>query len=514
MSALKRLIRTAFDYLEAVLDRLFGSNWNPIAHLGALGFFFYWIVAASGIYLYIFFDTGVVNAYASVEALTREQWYAGGILRSFHRYASDAMVLIMAVHIVREFALDRLRGARWFTWFTGVPILWFVYASGITGYWLVWDKLAQYVAVATTELLDTLPIFGPSIAGNFLAPESLDDRFFTLMAFLHIAIPLILLFVLWIHLQRLSRPEVNPPKRLAAGALAMLLVLSILKPAVSHAPANLAEVPTVLNLDWFYLVVYPLFDRWGGWPVWGLLFGGSLLLAVLPWLPRLRQAGPATVDLENCNGCGRCQEDCPYAAVIMGRRTDRRPFRQQAVVDPDLCVRCGICVGACPTATPFRRASALVPGIDLADNWLRGVRERTDAAAATLSGTARILVFACRHGADTGGLAGCRASAAAVALPCVAALPPSFIDYALSRGKADGIVLSGCRDGDCYNRFGDRWLTLRLARERDPRLRARVPRERILRVGAAPIHGARLAAAVDAFAEAIAGAGEEAPARH
>ena len=102
-------------------------------------------------------------------------------MRSLHRYASDAMVVVMVLHLLREFSLDRYRGPRWFTWVTGVPILLLVVASGITGYWLVWDKLAQYVAVVTTEWLDRLPIFGQSIARNFLSPDSLDDRFFTLL---------------------------------------------------------------------------------------------------------------------------------------------------------------------------------------------------------------------------------------------------------------------------------------------------------------------------------------------
>jgi CDP-4-dehydro-6-deoxyglucose reductase len=35
------------------------------------------------------------------------QWFAGGILRSVHRYASDAMVLTMLLHMLRYFAFDR-----------------------------------------------------------------------------------------------------------------------------------------------------------------------------------------------------------------------------------------------------------------------------------------------------------------------------------------------------------------------------------------------------------------------
>ncbi len=55
----------------------------------------------------------------SVEYLTREQWYLGGMMRSLHRYASDAAVLIIVLHIVKEFAFDRYRSQRWFTWRTG-----------------------------------------------------------------------------------------------------------------------------------------------------------------------------------------------------------------------------------------------------------------------------------------------------------------------------------------------------------------------------------------------------------
>ncbi len=39
--------------------------------------------------------------------------------------------------------------------------------------------------------------------------------------------------------------------------------------------------------------------------------------------------------------------------------------------------------------------------------------------------------------------------------------------------------LATYRAGDCYQRLGARWLEQRIASERDPHLRQRVPRERI-----------------------------------
>jgi len=497
MKALQRVIRFAFQWLELGLDRIFGPNWNPVYHLGALGFFFYWIVAVSGIYIYILFDTGTTEAYESVEFMTHGQWYLGGVMRSLHRYASDAMVAVMALHIVREFSLDRYRGSRWFTWVTGMPILWLVMISGITGYWLIWDRLAQYIAVASAEILDWLPIFGEPIARNFLHADSLDDRFFTLLIFLHIALPLILLLVLWIHLQRVSRAEINPPRGLMAGTFVMLMVLSFWKPALSQGPADLAAVPTVVGLDWFYVGFYPLIDLWPHGLVWALAGGMSLLLVAIPWLPPRRRPPVAEVDLAHCNGCKRCAADCPYSAVIMAPRTDDRPFKLEASVNPALCTSCGICVGACPSSSPFRRIADLATGIDLPSLPLRDLHTRMEEAGARAKGEARILVFGCDHGVDVSRLEGL--GVGAVSMPCIAMLPPSFIDYALSRGLAEGVIVTGCAQGECYNRFGVRWTEERFAHQRDPYLRRRVPRDRVATVWAAPIERVRLEREIAAF---------------
>jgi ferredoxin len=466
-------LRFVFDRAERFLALFFPPAWNPLLNLGALGFFFYWVITVSGIYVYIFFDTGVTQAYDSVEYMTHDQWYAAGVMRSLHRYASDALIVAMLLHVLREFALDRYRGVRWFSWIIGVPIMIMVYAAGITGYWLVWDKLAQYVAIVTTEWLDMLPIFGEPIARNFLSPDTLESRFFTLMVFIHIAVPLIALILLWVHLQRISKPRINPPRGLAIGTMASMLVLSLVYPALSQGPADLAKVPGTVGLDWFYLPLYPLFESWPGTVTWTGALALLVCFCAIPWLPPLRKPPAAEVDLPNCNGCTRCFADCPYNAISMRVRSDGLPFEREAVVNPKLCVACGICVGACPTATPFRRASDLVAGIDLPDRPVADLREIVQETCADFAGNNRILVFGCDHGVRPGGAAG--DNVRSVSLRCIGQLPPAFIDFVLSKKLADGVVLAGCAEGSCHARFGDRWTDARIARERDPRLRARVP---------------------------------------
>ncbi|MGB3273109.1 MAG: cytochrome b N-terminal domain-containing protein [Xanthobacteraceae bacterium] len=497
IALVRRGLRRVFDTAERGLDRLVGPALNPLAQLGALGFFLFWIVAVSGIYLFAVFDTGVEKAYASVEWYTTSHAWHAGVMRSFHRYASDLMIVVMALHLLREFARDRYRGARWFSWLTGVPVIWFLYMSGITGYWLVWDQLAQYVATTSTELLDWLPIFGEPIARNFLAPSSLSNRFFTLLVFLHIAVPLVLLFMLWIHIQRITRPRVNPPRILAALTMLALLAVSVVKPALSQGPADLAKVPSPVGLDWFYLPLYPLADAAPG-TLWGLLAAATVMLAAMPWLPPLRRMQPATVDLAHCNGCGRCVEDCPYDALQLVPRSDDLPYAVEVAVDADKCVSCGICTGSCPSSTPFRSTGPLVTGIDLPDLTFASQRERVHELAEAPGPSPRLLVIGCRHGA-----AGARA-ADTLSLPCVAMAPPSLIDYALSRGFADGVVIAGCAESACYNRLGVEWMQQRIAGERDPYLRPRVPRERLATVWASTTEGARLDREIAAFRDRLA----------
>lgn len=501
MNVARQVLCRGFDLAEGVLGRAFPAAWNPMLNLGALGFFFYWIITVSGIYIYIFFDTGVDKAYASIEYMTHEQWYLAGIMRSFHRYASDVLIVVMMLHLLREFARDRYRGVRWFSWLTGVPIMMMVFIAGISGYWLVWDKLAQYVAIVSTEWLDRLPIFGEPIARNFLSPDALDSRFFTLMIFMHIAIPLIALAILWIHLQRVTKPRINPPRGLALSTFAALMVLSLAHPALSQAPADLATVPGNIGLDWFYLPLFPVLETQPGSLTWGMSACFLIIIVAMPWLPPLKRARSAVVDLDNCNGCARCFNDCPYNAISMVARSDGTAFEREPIVNPDHCVACGLCAGSCPTSMPFRRLSDLSPGIDLPDHTMAALRDQTESVALGLSGPGRIIVFGCESGpalADTAS-----ATVGVIPLNCIGQLPPAFIDYVISRDLADGIMLTGCRENACDARFGIEWTIRRLARERDPYLRHRVPRERI-RTAWAGVSGTRsLRAALQSFAEEL-----------
>ena len=62
---------------------------------------------------------------------------------------------------------------------------------------------------------------------NFLDAGQMSDRFYSLLLFLHIGMPLALLAGMWLHIQRVVRADVTPSRALALGTLATLAVLVV-----------------------------------------------------------------------------------------------------------------------------------------------------------------------------------------------------------------------------------------------------------------------------------------------
>ncbi len=505
----------AWRAFERGADRVCGAADNPLRQLGALGFFLFWLIAASGIYLYIFFDTSVDGAHASIERITYGQWWAGGVMRSVHRYASDAFVVVIALHVLRELMLGRFHGFRWFSWVSGVPTLWLAAASGVIGYWLVWDEVAQFVSIALTEWFGALPGFGPTLVRNFIAESAMTDRMFSLLVFLHIGVPLALLLAMWAHIQRITRAVTMTTRTLTGWTLGWLVALSLFVPAQSQAPANLARVPLSVSLDWFYLAPFPMVYEASSVMVWVLVLGATLLLCAAPWLVRARRPAVAVVDPAHCDGCRRCFADCPYAAIVMAPHPGGRG--QIAVVSEDLCASCGICVGACITATPLRSSDRIATGIDLPSlplealraelaAKLESARARAASQVAPQTSTGRpqpaqkpIVVFRCAEAAPLAAAS----DLVALDLVCAGMLPPSFAEYALRSG-AGAVVVASCPSDDCGYRLGARWAIDRMRGKREPRLRASVGRERVHVAFASREEAGKLAAAIERVRETLA----------
>ena len=268
---LKKFVET----LERFFSKIFMPRGNPLYFLGALAVFFMWLLLATGIYLFVFYK--IETPYLSVRYLT-EQWYLGGIIRSVHRYAADGLIFCTVLHLTYVLIKGRHFKHGWLPWVSGVVLFLPILITGVIGYWLVWDKRGEMIGELTAKLFNLLPFSGES------------PSFFFILLFIHIAIPVLLFILTWIHVMKLQRPVINPTKRVSVAVIVILILMSVLKPATILNPANIAENISILKLDWFYLFPYPLLNIAPASHVWMFCFIMISIITTLPWLINVKKS--------------------------------------------------------------------------------------------------------------------------------------------------------------------------------------------------------------------------------
>ena len=473
---LETVARRALARADAVMNRLYGWRYNPLYHSGALVVALLVVLLVTGTYLLFVYRLGA--PYASVAAITAQPWL-GRWIRGLHRYASDAAVIAALVHALRVYAQGRSWGPRTLAWITGLILLFVVFVSGWTGYVMVWDVQAQVLATEGARLFDVLPIFSEPISRAFVGERPIPGAFFFLNLFAHIAFPIGLGLLVWLHVSRVARPGLLPPRPLMWGMIGLLTALAVLWPVTMGPAADLFRLPSRAPYDVFYSFWLPLARALPAGATWGLLAVVTVLLVLVPrWAapPHKHRPPPSVVEEDLCTGCQQCYLDCPYEAIAMIARPggEQGGTRSALVahVNPGACVSCGICAGSCapmgvgpPGRTGRDQLAAVRPFVAA---WGRHAG----------SGPPDAVVIACDRGA--GGMARDAEFEGAPVWPitCAGNLHTSVIEF-LIRAGAGGVLVVSCPPRDCWNREGAKWLEQRLYHDREAELQPRVDRRRM-----------------------------------
>ena len=230
--ALERLARRVLRQADAGLNRLYGWRLNPLYQSGTIVILLFLVLLATGLWLLLFYRIGA--PWDSVARLTANPW-TGNWVRGLHRYSSDAAVVATVVHASRMVAQGRSWGPRVLAWVSGVVLLGLLFVCGVTGFVMVWDGFGAELALEGARIVDTLPILSEPISRAFVGERPIQGVFFFLNLFLHIAIPLAMGLGLWLHVSRLARPVLLPPRALARGIVLLLLAVALVSP-LSMAP--------------------------------------------------------------------------------------------------------------------------------------------------------------------------------------------------------------------------------------------------------------------------------------
>ncbi|MCK5109758.1 MAG: hydrogenase iron-sulfur subunit, partial [Methanosarcinales archaeon] len=154
----------------------------------------------------------------------------------------------------------------------------------------------------------------------------------------------------------------------------------------------------------------------------------------------------AHVDADKCIGCGLCRSICSFGCISM--------VHGKAVVDELACKGCGSCSAACPGGAiePYTHTDAQILSqihaieksecpliVTFLCNWCAY-------ACADLTGVLRISY---------------PTNIRVIRVMCAGRVNPGFVLEALRQG-ADGVLVAGCRPGECHYTYGNEHATHRM----------------------------------------------------
>jgi ubiquinol-cytochrome c reductase cytochrome b subunit len=299
-------------YNEAV------TGLYPTFRLGFLSTFFFVVEFITGIFLMVFYTPSTQLAYANMlDILSNVP--LGQFMRDLHRLGAEAMVIVVAAHMLRTFWTASYKKPRQFTWATGVILLVLTLALSYTGYLLPWDQLAYWAVTIGASMAEAAP---PPIVGEFVnillkGAPNLGQAGLLRFYLLHvIAVPAVLAIMFGVHYYKVVihghslPPEMEAPgedsaKRVPRDARkyylpniqaaeilwigVTVLILVFMVTFLYHAPlennANPLSTPLHTLAPWYFLWIQGML-KLGDKTLMGVILPTVLLLAflVMPYI--------------------------------------------------------------------------------------------------------------------------------------------------------------------------------------------------------------------------------------
>lgn len=196
---------------EHLAEYMAPKNFNFWYFFGSLAMLVLVIQLLTGIFLTMHYKPDAELAFASVEYIMRDVPF-GWLVRYLHSTGASAFFVVVYLHMFRGIIYGSHREPRELVWLIGCVIFVALMAEAFMGYLLPWGNMSYWGAQVIISLFDVIPYFGPIltewIRGDFVISDATLNRFF---AFHVILLPLILVFLVFLHLVALHQVGSNNP---------------------------------------------------------------------------------------------------------------------------------------------------------------------------------------------------------------------------------------------------------------------------------------------------------------
>jgi ubiquinol-cytochrome c reductase cytochrome b subunit len=307
---------------EALFERVpGGARWRYV--WGSTLVFAFMTQVVTGLFLWANYAPSAQTAWESVYYIQHEMT-GGWLLRGIHHVMAQAMVVLLALHLLQVVIDGAYKAPREVNFWLGLVLMLLVLGMALTGYLLPWDQKGYWATIVATNLAGIVPVVGPSLQQLVVGGSDYGHHTLTRFFAIHAGfLPATLVLFLVVHLalfrkhglharQPITRPDAMFwPDQVLKDAVAMLAVLAvvlgvILVPAVKTmmaggtvdwghvgaelgAPADPAESYAAARPEWYFLFLFQFLKVFEGWGATGEFLGAivvpGLIMGVMFLMP-------------------------------------------------------------------------------------------------------------------------------------------------------------------------------------------------------------------------------------
>ena len=236
-----------------------------------------WLLAievATGLLLMASYSPSLATAWPSVHYIQRSP--AGAFLRGVHYYAAQALIVGLAVHLVRVVACGLFRAPRELIWLTGLLSIPLVLMWAVTGNPLSGSQQGLAQIAVEAQIVGSTPMIGPIRSRMLLGGEEVGHLTLVRLYFLHVALlPLAAAGLLGLHVAQAYRHGLAPaqdgtaqsrpywPYQSVRNMTVVALVVSLIAAAAwlhgapLGAPAD-TDLPHHPRPEWYFRALFEL----------------------------------------------------------------------------------------------------------------------------------------------------------------------------------------------------------------------------------------------------------------
>ena len=288
-----------------------GARWRYVFGSALSSTFF--LQLATGLLLMASYSPSSTTAWGSVFYINN-QMTLGWMVRGLHHFGSQAMVILLVLHLGQVLLAGAYRAPRELNWWFGIALLFVTLGFSLTGYLLPWDQKGYWATRVATNIMGGAPRIGPYISKLVVGGSGYGNQTLTRFYALHVGLlPLALIGLLVVHIVLFRRHGVTYPKpthgrvdkfwpkQVFMDTLAGSVVVAALIGLVFYegganldAPADPSNADYPARPEWYFLSLFQMLKLFPGeYEIIGTTVVPAAILGVLLVLPLLDKVIPS-----------------------------------------------------------------------------------------------------------------------------------------------------------------------------------------------------------------------------